>query len=228
LTTVDVSEPPGLLLVDDHAIVREGLKRVLAPIAGEWSLHEASSGFEALDCLRRQPIALTVVDLSMPGMTGLELIHRIRGEFSSVKILVLSMQAEDQYALRAFKAGADGYVSKDSAATTLVAAVRKVAAGGTYVSATLAERLVRQLNTASEKPLHAGLTDRELDVLQRIVSGQRLTEIAADLHLSVKTVSTHKARIQDKLQLPNTAGLIRYGLEHDLGAGAANPRIEGE
>ncbi len=207
----------GLLLVDDHTIVREGLKRILEPIAGDWVVTEAGTGFQALECLRRQAFHLAVVDLSMPGMNGLDLIRRVKSEWPSVAVLVLSMHAEEQYALRAFKAGANGYVTKDSAAAELVAAVRKVAAGGAYVSSSLAERVVRQLSGAARAPRHAELTDRELDVLQRIVAGQRLTDIAAVLHLSVKTVSTHKSRIQDKLQLPNTAALIRYGFEHQLG-----------
>jgi DNA-binding NarL/FixJ family response regulator len=207
---------PGLLLVDDHTIVREGLRRILEAVADEWQLIEAGSGFQALECLRRQPIGLAIVDLSMPGMSGLELIKRIRAEYPKVIVLVLSMHAEEQYALRAFRAGANGYVTKDTASAELVAAVRKVAAGGAYVTASLAERVVQQLNGVTQAPRHADLSDRELEVLQRIVAGQRPTEIADSLHLSVKTVSTHKRRIQDKLQLPNTAALIRYGLEHQL------------
>jgi DNA-binding NarL/FixJ family response regulator len=206
----------GLLLVDDHTIVREGLKRVLEPISGEWQITEAGTGFQALECLRRQSFGMAIVDLSMPGMSGLELIRRIKSEFPAVVVLVLSMHAEEQYALRAFTAGANGYVTKDSAADELVAAVRKVASGGAFVTASLAERVVRQLNGALQVPRHATLSDRELEVLQRLVAGQRPTDIAEALHLSVKTVSTHKSRIQDKLQLPNTAALIRYGLEHQL------------
>ena len=147
-------------------------------------------------------------------MNGLELIKRIKAEYPQVKVLVLSMHAEEQYALRAFRAGANGYVTKDTASAELVAAVRKVATGGAYVTASLAERVVQQLNGATQAPPHALLSDREMEVLQRIVAGERPTEIAEALHLSVKTVSTHKTRIQDKLQLPNTAALIRYGLEH--------------
>jgi DNA-binding NarL/FixJ family response regulator len=207
---------PALLLVDDHTIVREGLRRILEAVADEWQLVEAGSGFQALESLRRQPVALAIVDLSMPGMNGLELIKRIRAEHPHVKVLVLSMHAEEQYALRAFRAGANGYVTKDSASAELVAAVRKVAAGGAYVTSSLAERVVQQLNGMAQAPQHAHLSDRELEVLQRIVAGQRPTEIAEALHLSVKTVSTHKRRIQDKLNLPNTAALIRYGLEHQL------------
>ena len=205
-----------LMLVDDHTIVREGIKRILEPVAGEWVVSEAGTGFEALECLRRERYAVAVVDLSMPGMTGLELIRRIRAEYPAVAIVVLTMHAEEQYAMRAFKAGASGYLTKDSAAAELIAAVRKVAAGGTYVTASLAERVVRELSGMAPPPRHAELSDREFDVLQRIVAGQRLTDIADALHLSVKTVSTHKTRIQEKLQLPSMAALIRYGLEHQL------------
>jgi len=211
-----ITTAPGLrmLLVDDHAIVREGLKRVLDPIGGD--LIEAETGFQALQFLREGKFDLALVDLSLPGMTGLELIRRIKAEFSGVRVLVLSMHAEEQYALRAFKVGADGYVTKDIAARELVGAVRKVAAGGTYVTESITESVVRQLNGSSEAPLHAALTDRELDVLRRVAAGQRLTEIGTVLHLSVKTVSTHKTRIQEKLQLSSTAELIRYALENRI------------
>lgn len=208
-----------LLLVDDHAVVREGLKRILTASGSQWHITEASSGFEALEILRQQAIDLAIVDLSMPGMSGLELIHRIRASFPSVMVLVLSMHAEEQYAVRAFKSGAKGYVTKCTAAEELVAAVIKVAAGGAYVTAKLAERMVQQFNGTLSGPNHAQLSNRELDVLQRIVAGQRLTDIAAALHLSIKTVSTHKSHIQEKLQLPSTAALIRYGLEHQIDNG---------
>lgn len=216
MSPVEPARRPGLLLVDDHTIVREGLRRILEAVADEWQIIEAGSGFQALECLRRQHFGMAIVDLSMPGMSGLELIKRIKSEYPQVTVLVLSMHAEEQYALRAFRAGANGYVTKDTASAELLSAVRKVAAGGAYVTASLAERVVQQLNGAASAPRHAQLSDRELEVLQRIVAGQRPTEIAAGLHLSVKTVSTHKRRIQDKLQLPNTAALIRYGLEHRL------------
>jgi DNA-binding NarL/FixJ family response regulator len=205
-----------LLLVDDHTIVREGLRRILEATGEGFLIVEASSGFQALECLRQQPFRLAIVDLSMPGMSGLDLIHRIKSEYPRVAVLVLSMHAEEQYALRAFKAGANGYVTKDSAAEELVRAVRKVLAGGAYVTASLAERVVQQLSGAAEAPRHAQLSNRELEVLRRIVAGQRLTDIAEALHLSVKTISTHKTHIQEKLQLPSMAALIRYGLEHGL------------
>jgi DNA-binding NarL/FixJ family response regulator len=216
-------QPLRILLTDDHAIVREGLKRILEGTGHGWVTAEASTGFQALELMRRQPIDLAIVDLSMPGMSGLELIRRLRADFPRVGVLVLSMHAEEQYAMRAFKAGANGYVTKDGAAAELVAAVRKVAAGGAYVSASLAERVVLQLTGAAATPRLEQLSDRELDVLRRIVAGERPTDIAAALHLSVKTISTHKRRIQDKLQLPSTAALIRYGMEQGLASDDALP-----
>ena len=216
MKTTDTQARLQLLLVDDHTIVREGLKRVLEPIADDWAITEAGTGFQALECLRGTRFDLAIVDLSMPGMSGLDLIRRIKTDTPATAVLVLSMHAEEQYALRAFKAGANGYVTKDSAATELVAAVRKVAAGGAYVSASLAERVVLQLNGVARAPRHAELSDRELEVLQRIVAGERLTDIAEALHLSIKTVSTHKSRILEKLQLTSTAALIRYGFEQQL------------
>jgi DNA-binding NarL/FixJ family response regulator len=205
-----------LLIVDDHAIVREGLKRVLESAGENWQVTEAGGGFQALELLRRERFALAVVDLSMPGLGGLELIRRIHDEYPRLPVLVLSMHAEEQYALRAYRAGAQGYLTKDSAAAELLGAVRKLVAGGAYVPPGLAERVVLQLGGAAAAPPHARLSDREMQVLTRIVAGQRLTEIADALHLSVKTVSTHKRRIQDKLQLPTTAALIRYGLASGL------------
>lgn len=207
---------PHLLLVDDHTIVREGLKRILEATPEGWVITEESSGFQALDSLRRAHFDLAIVDISMPGMSGLELIRRIRAEFPALPVLVLSMHAEEEYALRAFKAGANGYVTKDSAAAELLAAVRKVLQGGAYVTTSLAERVVQQLNGSVEVPRHAKLSNRELEVLRRIVAGERATDIAQALNLSVKTISTHKTRIMDKLQLDSTAALIRYGMEHRL------------
>lgn len=208
-----------LLLVDDHTIVREGLKRILEAHCAEWQVAEASSAFQALEVMRTQVFDVVIVDLSMPGMSGLDLIRRIHSDFPAMAVLVLSMHAEEQYALRSFKAGANGYVTKDSAAEELVAAVRKVAAGGAYVTTSLAERVVQQLNGNVKVPLHAQLSDRELEVLRRLVAGHRLTDIAEELHLSVKTVSTHKTRIQDKLGLPGLAALVRYGVENELNDG---------
>lgn len=217
-TAIEPTSPLSILVVDDHAIVREGLKRILERTTSGWRVIEAGDGTEALHLLRQQPVDLAVIDISMPGMNGLELLHRVRADFPRLRVLMLSMHAEEQYAMRAFKAGASGYVTKDSASRELAAAVRKVATGGTYVSAGLAERVVLQLNGTQEPARHTQLSDREIDVLRRLVAGQRPTEIAMALHLSVKTVSTHKSRILQRLQLPNLAALIRYGIEQGLGA----------
>jgi DNA-binding NarL/FixJ family response regulator len=206
-----------LLLVDDHTVVREGLKRLLDPQGNQWSITEAGTGFQALECLRREPFDLVIADLSLPGMSGLDLIQRIKQDFPRVAVLVLTMHSEEQYALRAFQAGARGYVTKDSACDELVSAVRKVASGGVFVTSVLAERVVQQLNGRRTASDLGSLSNRELEVMQRIVAGERLIDIAEALHLSIKTVSTHKTRILDKLQLDSTAALIRFGLEHQIG-----------
>lgn len=207
---------PLLLIVDDHAIVRAGLKQIIESERGWWRVEEASHAYQALGLIRQEAPELAIIDLSMPGMGGLDLIRRIKNEFPQVRVLVLSMHAEEQYALRAFSAGASGYLTKDSAASELMVAIAKVAAGGAYVTSSLAERVIQQLNGKVEVSRHTRLSDRELEVMRRLVNGQRLVDIAESLHLSVKTVSTHKTRILEKLQLPNLAALVRYGIEHQL------------
>ena len=205
-----------MLVVDDHAVVREGLVRILESKDRGWVVAEAGNGFQALEQMKREPVDVAIVDLSMPGMSGIDLIRRIRSEHPHTQVMVLSMHAEEQYALRAFKAGAAGYLTKDRASDELVNAVNKVAGGGAYVTASLAERVVQQLNGMTSAPGHHVLSDRELDVLRRIVAGERLSDIALALHLSIKTVSTHKRRIQNKLGLASTAALVRYGMEQGL------------
>jgi DNA-binding NarL/FixJ family response regulator len=194
-----------LVLADDHEILREGLSRLLSTAPDIEIVEQAGNGFEVLEALRRHPVDLLVTDLSMPGMPGIDLIKRVRDEHPDVRILVLTMHAEDPYAQRAFRCGASGYLTKDSAFDQLIGAIRKVAAGGVYVSTRLAERLALGL-----------LSNREFEVYRRIVSGQRLTDIAEDLHLSIKTISTHKTRIMEKLGVDSTAALLRYGMEHHL------------
>ncbi len=210
-----------ILIVDDHAIVREGLKRLLDATDSNWKVTEAATGLEALDRLRCEPFDVAIVDVSMPGMSGLEFVRRAHGDFPRLRVLMLSMHAEEQYAMRAFKAGASGYVTKDSATRELADAVRKVAAGGVYVSSVLAEQMVLHLNGSQEPSRHTQLSDREMEVLRRLAAGSRPTEIADALHISIKTVSTHKSRILERLQLPNAAALIRYAMEHGLTEDAA-------
>ena len=205
-----------VLLVDDHAIVREGLKRMLSATAPQWTTDEAADGHEALARLQQQRYDVAIIDISMPGMSGLDLLRRVRADHPLLRVLMLSMHTEELYAMRAFKAGANGYVTKDSSTRQLVEAVSKVVAGGTFVSAGLAERMVLALNGASGDPRHAQLSDREFDVLRRLAGGSRPSEIGAALHISTKTVSTHKTRIMERLLLPNTAALIRYAVEQGL------------
>jgi len=199
-----------ILIADDHKIVRDGLKRILAGSDIEVAA-EAASGDEALALVKANDYDIAMIDMSMPGLAGLDLIKRLKIEKPKLKILVLSMHGEQQYAARALKAGASGYLNKDSAAEQLVGAVRKIAAGGMHVGDAAAASLV-----ASEKAPHEALSDREFEVLRLLVEGRSPTEIGEQLHLSVKTVSTHKARILEKLGLSSTAELVRYALEHKL------------
>ena len=211
-----LARPLRLLVVDDHAIVREGLARILQGASRHWQLRMAADGREALQQLREWPVDLVLADISMPGMSGLDLVRRLRAQEPTLGILVLSMHAEEQYALRAFRCGANGYLTKERAGAELIEAVCKVAAGGLHVTASLAERVMLGLQGRADPLTHNQLSDRELDVLRRIVAGQRVGSIAQELHLSVKTVSTHKRRLMDKLGLPTTAALIRYGMESGL------------
>ena len=200
-----------VLLADDQEIVRDGLKRILGAAGDLQVTGEAADGDEALALVKAHDYDVALLDMSMPGLAGIDLIKRIRIEKPKLRILVLSMHGEQQYAARALKAGASGYLTKDSAAAQLVGAIRKVAAGGVHVSDAAAASLV----SASRAP-HQELTDREFEVLRLLAGGRSPTEIAAQLHLSVKTISTHKAHIQEKLGLGGTADLVRYALEHKL------------
>jgi two-component system invasion response regulator UvrY len=209
--------PARLLLVDDHTLVREGLKRILQSMPEGWELEEAADAESALEALRRRHFELALLDLSLPGMSGLELIRRARSQYPQLRLMVLTMHAEVQYAVRAFKGGAQAYLTKDSASTELVAAVRKVLGGGRYVCNALAEGMLHALTEDSpQQAPHHSLSHREMEVFQRLLAGLRPMEVAQVLHLSVKTVSTHKARIMDKLGIRTLSGLIRYGLEHQL------------
>lgn len=200
-----------VLVVDDHQIVRDGLRRILSAHAEIEVAGEAADGDAALALVRANDYDVAVLDMSMPGLSGIDLIRRIRLERPALKLLVLSMHAERQYAARALKAGASGYLNKDSAAEQLVGALRKIAAGGVHLSDAAAASLV-----AAERGTLARLTDRELEVLRLLAEGLGPTEIGARLHLSVKTVSTHKTRVQDKLGVASTAELVRYALENKL------------
>ncbi len=200
-----------IVLADDHKIVRDGLKRILAAVPEFEVAAEAADGDELLKLAKAADYDVAVVDMSMPGLSGLALIKRLKTEKPKLRILVLSMHGESQYAARVLKAGASGYLNKDSAAEQLVGALRKVAAGGVHIGEAAAASLV-----AAEKSPHEALSDREFEVLRLLVDGLGPTEIGERLHLSVKTVSTHKTRILEKLSLGSTAELVRYALEHKL------------
>lgn len=205
--------PINVLLVDDHAIVREGLARILQSEEPTWRVTEAGDAHSALELLRHETFHLIVVDVAMPGLNGLELIQRAHAIHPLLPCLVLSMHDEEQYAMRAFRAGARGYLTKDQASAELIRAVRKVASGGTYVTETLAERMVHGLNGNDPHPAHSRLSDREFEVLRHLASGMRVTDIADCLHISVKTVSTHKRHVLEKLNVGSVVELVRYGID---------------
>jgi two-component system, NarL family, invasion response regulator UvrY len=200
-----------IVLADDHTIVRDGLKRILAATPDLQVAAEAADGDELLKLVRTHDYEVAVIDMSMPGLAGPALVKRLKSEKPKMKVLVLSMHGEQQYAARVLKAGASGYLNKDSAAEQLVGAIRKIAAGGVHIGEAAAASLV-----AAERAPHETLSDREFEVLKLLVEGLGPTEIGERLHLSVKTVSTHKTRILEKLNLGSTAELVRYALENKL------------
>lgn len=203
-----------VLLADDHTLVREGLKQLLGATPDIRVEGEAADGDAALALARANDYDLAVLDMSMPGLAGIDLIRRLRAEKPRLRLLVLSMHGEQQYAARALKAGASGYLTKDSAAAQLVGAIRKVAGGGVHISDAAAAQLIEA--RPGDAPLHTRLSDREFEVFRFLVQGRGPTEIAELLHLSVKTVSTHKTRILEKMNLQSTADLVRYAVEHKL------------
>ena len=201
-----------VLIADDHKIVRDGLKRILAAAEDLEVAGEAASGDEALALVRANDYDIAMIDMSMPGLSGIALIKRLKAEKPKMKMLVLSMHGEHQYAARALKAGASGYLTKDSAADQLLGALRKIAGGGVHISDTAASALAASPAGSS----HESLSDREFEVMRLLVEGLGPSEIGERLHLSVKTVSTHKTRILEKLGVGSTAELVRYALENKL------------
>jgi two-component system, NarL family, invasion response regulator UvrY len=205
-----------LLIADDHAIVRKGLKQLVAETADMMVADEASTGYEVLDKVRRNDYAAVVLDISMPGGDGLNILKQIKKEKPKMSILVLSVHPEDQYAVRALRAGASGYLTKESAPDELITAIRKVSCGRKYVSSALAEKLALDLEADRGKQLHEKLSDREYQVLCMMASGQRVKEIASELCLSVKTISTYRSRILEKMRMKNNAELTHYAIKHGL------------
>jgi DNA-binding NarL/FixJ family response regulator len=206
-----------IVIADDHAIVREGLKRIVGDAAGFEVAGEAADGTEVMQRVRELDFDVLVLDLSMPGRSGMELIKLVKAEKPKLRILVLSMHQESQYAVRAIKSGASGYLTKESAPAQLEQAIRKIAGGGAYISAEVAEQLALGAMPGSESAPHESLSDREFEVFRALVKGSSVTEIAGELHLSVKTVSTHKANLMHKLGVDNPSDLVRYAMKHGLG-----------
>lgn len=204
------------LIADDHAVVRQGLKQILGDTPEMLVAGEATNGQEVLDKVRAEPWDVVVLDISMPDRSGLDVLKQLRSERPKLPVLVLSMHSEDQYAVRVLKAGASGYLTKDSAPDELVKAIRKVVSGGTYVSSFLAEKLAFEIGTDSSRLPHETLSDREFQVLRLIAAGESVTEIAAELYLSVKTVSTYRARLLQKMNLTTNAELMHYAMQNHL------------
>jgi DNA-binding NarL/FixJ family response regulator len=205
-----------VLIADDHAIVRQGLKQILSESDDLVITGEGDDGAEALQLARHQPWDVFLLDVSMPNRNGIDTLKQLKKEFPRLPVLILSMHPEEQYAVRALKAGASGYLTKQSAPEQLVTAIRQVASGKKYVSPAVAQQLVEALSGDSNKLPHERITDREYQVLVMIATGKTQTQIAEKLNLGVATVSTYRARLLEKMGLKSTAELIRYGLEHGL------------
>jgi two-component system, NarL family, invasion response regulator UvrY len=205
-----------ILITDDHAVVRRGLREILADSLEGAAFSEAGNADEALRVLAHQGIDILVLDINMPGRSGLDLLKDVKRMYPRLPVIVLSVQPEEQYAVRCLRAGAASYINKDSAPEELAQAARKVLSGGRYVSAGLAEKLVTILEEPGDRPRHEWLSDREYEVMMMIVAGVSLTEIGNRLHVSANTVSTYRTRVMDKMQMKSNAELTRYAVEHNL------------
>lgn len=205
-----------LVIADDHAIVRSGLKQIFALVPDLEVVGEATNGGEVLDSLRRVTFDLLLLDLNMPGISGVDLISRVKAHCANLPILVLTMHDEAQVAARVLKAGATGYITKDCEPAILLAAIRKVAAHGHYIAPAMAEKMAFDATSTATRPPHTRLSEREQAVFQLLIQGKGVNEIAAQLALSNKTVSTHKVRLMEKLNLASIADLMRYAMQHEL------------
>lgn len=205
-----------VLVADDHAIVRRGLTQIVNETMDLRVAAEATNGNEVIDLLRSQPIDVVLLDLNMPGPAGLDTLKLIKSEFPETAVLILSVHSEEQYGVRMLRAGASGYLSKETAPDQLVQAIRRVADGGRYLTPTTAEALLSHID--SPGPPHTLLSDREFQVLRMLASGKSATEIADALSISIKTVSTYRARVLTKMNLKSNADLTRYAIEHQLTA----------
>jgi DNA-binding NarL/FixJ family response regulator len=205
-----------ILIVDDHEIVRDGIRRIFDEQPGSMAFGQAGTAEEALSLAREEDWDVVVLDLSLGGRSGLDVLKTLKQIRPSLPVLILSMHSEEQYARRAFKGGAGGYLTKDSPRAELLNAIKKVINGERYVSASLAEKLVFDIERGTDRPPHEALSDREFEVTKLIASGKTVTEIAGILSLSDKTISTYRARILEKLNMKTTAEIIRYAIQNKL------------
>ena len=205
-----------ILVADDHAIFREGLKRILGDTRDMVVAGEAASSQEVISKLWKSDYDLVLLDISFPGRSGLDVLKQLRSLKPKLPVLILSMHPEEQYAVRALRAGASGYLTKGSASNELIKAIRRVARGRKYITSSLAEKLAFELENHSDRPPHKTLSDREYQVMCMIASGKRIKDIAAELSLSVKTIDTYRARILKKMNMLNTAQLTHYALKNNL------------
>jgi two-component system, NarL family, invasion response regulator UvrY len=205
-----------IIIADDHPIVRAGMKQIIAEASELTVADEASDGHKLLSKIREQNFDVVILDITMPHMDGLDVLKQLKIERPKLPVIVLSIHPEDQYALRVLKAGASGYVTKASAPDELINAIRKVCRGGKYISPSIAEKLAFKLDTDFEEMPHEALSDREYQVLCMLASGKTVTEIGDELALSVKTVSTYRSRILEKMDMKNNAELIHYAVQNKL------------
>lgn len=205
-----------VLIADDHEIVRRGLRQILRDEFSDLTLHEAENSQQAMDIVLQQPLDLVLLDINMPGRSGLEVLEQIRQERPKLPVLVLSAYPEEDYALRCLKLGAAGYLTKRSASAELLSAARKALTGGKYVTTSLAEKLAAALTEGASATAHESLSNRELQVLRLIAAGRSIKQIAAELSLSEKTVATYRTRISEKMGLATNVELTRYALQYGL------------
>jgi DNA-binding NarL/FixJ family response regulator len=205
-----------ILIADDHAVVRRGLREILADALPDADFTEVGNGDEVLGHLGKSQTSMLVLDINMPGRNGMDVLRDVKHTYPRLPVIILSCQPEDQYAVRCLRAGAAAYINKESAPEELALATKKILGGGRYVSASLAEKLAANLDVSVDRPLHELLSDREHEVMKMIASGVSLTKIGEDLHVSVKTISSYRARIMEKMQMKSNAELTRYAMTHNL------------
>jgi len=205
-----------LLIADDHPVFRQGLRQIIKETSDMSVTYEVSEGFEVLNAVRAGCCDAVLLDISLPGINGIDILKQLKKERPGLPVLMLTMHPEEQYAIRALKAGASGYLTKESTPDELVLAIRKVSAGGKYVSTSLAEKMAYELERTDEQALHGTLSDREYQIMLLIASGKTITEIAGELSLSIKTISTYRARILEKMGIKNNAELTYYAIKNQL------------